>query len=754
MSRELIVSATAVALLAPSGAILAQEGSTQSADKQSLLEEVVVTATRREMRLQDVPISISAFSPDELNQKGIVGYEGLAFETPGAILNKPTSNFNTFSVRGIATNGYGANLQNTVAVYIDELPISANGNSTQLDPTLFDMERVEFLRGPQGTLFGSGSLAGAVRLLTKSPDLAEFDAAALVDFGMTDGDSFRQRYHGMINVPLVEDELALRVVGFYRDEEGWVTNIGTGRDNANTLENVGGRAIMLWRPNERFSLRLMWLHEESDPEDAQMINPALDPRRETRSTRKPDKYGGELDSFNATLNIGFGFADFTSSSTYSRYDQSFIIDLDGTFNHLVPFALDAFAYDDAFVQEMRLVSNTVGNLDWVLGGFYYYKRRDVDLFYRSDAAYLAAHGMTGLPDEYYQRAYTYAVSHEIAGFGELTWRFSDNFWLTGGIRYGQLDVRGVQEGGYNSNYLVNALFGIDGPLTMVPLEYARGEKGVEEGPSYKLSVSYKPAPNMTMYGTYSTGFRTPIVNARAGLPSAVDPTDLVIPYGASSDEIDNYEIGLKGTWLNGKLSANLAAYLIYWSNIQVQANRRSDSIQFAANIGKARSKGIEFELFAAPIKGLEVGLNGSFNDAKVTELTPEEATVSGAVVGAKLAFPEFQGAAFLRYSRDVTPTVKGFFATYFQYVDGFPNQFPNVPGNPNQQAATYGHTESFENVNVSLGAQFGSHWKATLYAENLFDDHSITYLHPEAFADARASTMRPRTVGIRINYDY
>ena len=752
MSRELIVSATAVALLAPSGAALAQDRSAQSADQ--TVEEVVVTATRREVRLQDVPLSITAFSPEELTEKGIAGYEGLAFETPGAILNKPTSNFNTFSVRGIATNGYGANLQNTVAVYIDELPISANGNSTQLDPTLFDMERVEFLRGPQGTLFGSGSLAGAVRLLTKSPDLTGFDAAALVDFGMTDGDSFRQRYHGMINVPLVDDQLALRVVGFYRDEEGWVTNIGTGRKNANSFENLGGRAIMLWQPNDRFSLRLMWLHEESDPEDSQMINPALDPRRKTRNTRKPDKYGGELDSYNATINVDFGFADFTSSSTYSRYDQSFIIDLDGTFNHLVPFALDAFAYDDAFVEEIRLVSNTTGNLEWVVGGFYYRKRRDVDLFYRSDEAFLAARGMTGLPDEYYQRAYTYAVSHELAGFGELTWRFSDNFWLTGGIRYGKLDVQGFQEGGYNSNYLVNALLGINGPLTVVPLEYLEGAKGEEKGPSYKVSVSYKPAYNTTIYATYSTGFRTPIVNARAGFPSAVDPTDIVIPYGASSDEIDNYEVGLKGTWLNGKLSANLAAYLIDWSNIQVQANRRSDSIQFATNIGKARSKGIEFELYAMPILGLEIGLNGSLNDAKVTDLTPEEATVSGAVVGAKLAFPEFQGGAFVRYTTDVTPTVKGFFAAYVQHVDGFPNQFPNVPGNPNQQAATYGHTESFENVNVSLGAQFGSHWKAMLYAENLFDDRSITYLHPEAFADARASTMRPRTVGIRINYDY
>jgi len=206
--------------------------------------------------------------------------------------------------------------------------------------------------------------------------------------------------------------------------------------------------------------------------------------------------------------------------------------------------------------------------------------------------------------------------------------------------------------------------------------------------------------------------------------------------------------------MNGRLGANLAAYLIDWSNIQVQANRRSDSIQFATNIGKARSKGFEFEVYVSPLEGLELGLNGSFNEAEVTDLTEQEAVVSGAIEGASLAFPKFQGAAFVKYSTDITPTIKGFFSAYVQHVDDFPNQFPNVPGNPNQQAPTYGFTESFENVNVSLGANIGDKWKATLYVENLFDDHSITYLHPEAFADARASTMRPRTFGIRIGYDY
>src|SRR5690606_13529450 len=199
------------------------------------LDTVYVTATRRTERLQDVPLSVSVLSQDELDAKGVVGYEGLAYETPGVVLNRASANFNNFTARGISTNGYNANLQSTVAVYIDELPISANGNSTILDPTLYDVERIEFLRGPQGTLFGSGSLAVALRILTRAPDPSGFDASALVDVGVTRADSLRQRYNGMVNVPLGEDQLALRLVGYYRHEEGYIDNLGTGKKNANTL---------------------------------------------------------------------------------------------------------------------------------------------------------------------------------------------------------------------------------------------------------------------------------------------------------------------------------------------------------------------------------------------------------------------------------------------------------------------------------------------------------------------------------------
>lgn len=761
MKNVLRASVAVAAFVTLPCSVLAQAASEQADENNPQQENsqgddvIVVTATRREMNVQDIPLSVTAFSQEELTTKGIVGYEGLALETPGAVLNKPTANFNTFSVRGVATNGYGANLQNTVAVYIDELPVSANGNSTQLDSTLFDVERVEFLRGPQGTLFGSGSLAGAVRILTNSPDLNEFEAQGLVDWGVTDGDSFRQRYNGMVNIPLVEDELALRVVGFYRDEEGWVENIGTGVENANTLEAYGGRAILQWEPTEDLSVRFMALHETSEPEDSQLINPNLGDDRDQRRTRRPDIFAGYLDSYNATIDYDFGFANLTSSTTYSLYDQKFIIDLDATFGGFVPFALDALAYDEAFVQEMRLVSNTTGRFDWVAGAFYYYKRRDVDYNYRSSQDFLDARGLTGLPDEYYSRSGSHFVSHELAAFGELTYRFSDNFWLTGGLRYGSLDVQGfAEEGGYTSNYLVAALTGYSGPLTITPNQAAVGEEGVEEGPSFKFSASYKPVDNMTLYATYSTGFRTPVVNARGGLPSTVDPNDIVIPDGAESDELENFEVGLKGNWFNRRLTANIAAYLINWENIQVQANRVSDSVQFATNIGGARSQGIEFEVNARPVDGLNIGINGSFNDSEVDDLTAAEAAISGAVEGARLSFPEFQGSIYVNYTWTISPDMQGFASVNARHVDGFPNQFPNVPGQPGVQAPTYAPTESYQNVNGSIGAYIGDNLTATLYVENAFDNDSLVYAHPEAFADARFSTLRPRTVGIRLNYQY
>ena len=771
MKPSTFLAAAAATLFALASPVLAQNAS-QQGDENDVIEEIIVTATRRAEALQDVPLSITAFSQEELTEKGIVGYQGLAYNTPGAILNRASANFNNFSVRGIATNGYNANLQSMVAIYLDELPISSNGNSTILDPNLFDVERVEFLRGPQGTLFGSNSLAGAVRFINKNPDLDEFDSTVLVDFGMIDGSSLQQRYNGMVNIPLIEDEFAVRLVGFYRDEEGYLKNTGTGIDDSNALKDVGGRLIALWQPNEKFYVRALYMTEDSEPKDASLIAPQRGDK--VRFTDHPDEFKGYIDNLNLTLGYDFGGAELTSSTTWSDYDGKFVVDLAGTFAQALAFGLDAVGWDENFVEEIRLVSATGGNFDWVLGGYYNYKRRDVDYDYRSNLAFIEEGGLTGFPNPpYYQQFDSYFVTHEKAAFGELSYNVNDDLWLTAGLRFTSSDVQGfTKEGGYNTVFyspyaelcgvpeygsyffvaLVPACYLPE--AIVVPVDAAVGEKGKESGLSYKLSLSYKPREDLTAYATVSTGFRTPVVNAYAGIASAYDPDDIIIPDGADSDDLTNFEVGAKGEWFDNKLTAHLAAYYIDWSNIQVQANRVSDTIQFATNIGEVISKGFEFEVTTYPTSGLMLALNGSWNRAKVTKLSAEEAAISGAEMGSKMAFPEWQGSAYLKYDFDFGTDKKGFFTTNVSYVDGYPNMFPNVPGQPEVATDMYGETESYMMVNMTLGAQIGEKWTVTGYAENVFDDDSFIYIHPEAFIEARYAIPKPRTVGVRVMYRY
>ncbi|MDP3655824.1 MAG: TonB-dependent receptor [Brevundimonas sp.] len=716
------------------------------------LDEVIVTATRREERLRDVPVSITALSQEELNERGIVNYDGLATATPGVVLNRASANFNNFTARGIATNGYGANLQSTVAIYLDELPISSNGNSTILDPSLYDVERIEFLRGPQGTLFGSGSLAGALRILTHDPDPTRFAASGLVDLGTMSEGGLRQRYNAMVNIPLVEDQLALRIVGFSRHEEGWVDNVGTGIENSNSLVQYGGRAILMWEPTDRFSARLMYSREIANPHDSSLTNPT---RGEfVRLTDRPDLFQSDMVNYNATFEYQFDGARLTSSSTQSDYTGLFYVDLAGTFGQAFPFALDADAWDKTFVQEVRLVSDPGGRFDWSLGGFYFRKRRDVDFNYRSDEAFLAARGITGLPDEYYLRSGTHFIAHEVAAFGQLTYRFTPDLWVTGGLRYGTTDAQGFTEpGGYNSNYLTMALFGLSGPITTFPIPEAVGVKAEESGLSHRLSLSWRPTPSVTTYAAVSTGFRPPIVNARAGAVSTLDPTDIIIPDGATSDNLTNYELGVKGRWFGGRLLADVAVYWIDWSDIQVQANRVSDSVQFATNIGGATSKGIELSVVAIPVDGLTLALTGGLNQAKVDDLTPAEAAISGAVLDARLAGPEFQGSLRVNYEWQPVSGVIANASVAVSHVGSFPNSFPNTPGRPLVPLATYDDTDSYTFVNANFALAFDQ-FTVAAYVENLFDDRSVNYIHPEAFLDGRYGRLRPRTIGVRVGYEY
>jgi iron complex outermembrane receptor protein len=744
-----------MALIAPvvaAGTAVAQAQSTDNSTG-GTLAEVVVTATRRSERLQDVPLSVTAFSQTELTQKGIVGYEGIARETPGAVLNVASDNNSRLTARGISTNGWGAGLQTTTTTYLDELPLSTIGNTVTLNPNLYDIERVEFLRGPQGTLFGSGSLSGALRILTHNPDLVDYDASALVDLGRTpDGGGTRQRYNAMVNVPLVTNTLGLRVVGFYRDEDGYIDNVGTGVKNSNELKDSGGRAILLWKPTEKFSARLLASYENSDPQDASLTNPTLGERKR-RSTRR-DQYTSKTQIYNATLDYQFDFANLTSSSTYSIGDGFFNVDLAGTFGALgIPFFLADTYQARTFVQEARLVSNAGSKLDWVLGGFYLHRETDLDGLNQSTAAYLAAKRISGLgPDATFSAFGSDTRTYELAAFGDVTYHFTDKVSVSGGLRRGKYGGVVDTKAGFNTLYFVYALNSLPFPLAITPNAAATSHFPSAEKTSWKASFSYEPTRDLTTYLTVATGYRTPVYNGRAGSVSTVNPNDLIIPGGAGSDDLTNYEIGLKGRWLDGKLTTNLAAYFIDWRNIQVQANRPSDSVQFATNVGRAESKGIETEVTVTPAAGWLFGLNGSWNEAKVTELSAQEAVISGAVKGARLASPHLQGSFFGSYSYKLGGTATGFTSFQIQHVGSFPNGFPNSPGTRNP-SPLYGHTDSYTYGNVQTG--FGiNKLTATLYVENLGNSDAVVYIHPEAFIDSRYAIVRPRTYGVRVGYQF
>lgn len=203
--------------------------------------------------------------------------------------------------------------------------------------------------------------------------------------------------------------------------------------------------------------------------------------------------------------------------------------------------------------------------------------------------------------------------------------------------------------------------------------------------------------------------------------------------------------------MDGRLAANLALYYIDWNDIQVQANRVSDQVQFATNIGGATSQGIEFDLTARPGNGWTFVLNGAINQAEVDELTPEEAAISGAVEGARLSGPEYSGSLLVDYSFPVFGNAQGNASLAASYVSDFPGSFPNVPGQPGVINPTYDFTESYTTVDASVGAAFRD-FNVRLYVENVFDDRSINYVHPESFLDGRYGVVRPRTAGVRVEY--
>ncbi|MDQ4419037.1 TonB-dependent receptor [Sphingobium sp. DEHP117] len=729
----------------------------------SALEEIVVTATKRAENLQDVPLSITALTGDVLERQGIQNYGDFARQVPGVVLSEPNKQFSKFTIRGLQTSTTSNSIgeQKLVAVYVDEVPVTSFSIVTPNLP-LYDIERVEVLRGPQGTLFGSGSLAGAVRVITAKPNLSRIAARASVDLGWTDGGDPRRRFDAMLNVPLIADKLALRAVTYHRTEGGYVDNVGTGVKNSDDSRDWGGRLALKWAATDDLSVTLMAMHDDVKVDDWSLFDPALGKFK--RSGFVPNAAKVKFTSFNAGIEYDLGIANLISSTTYAKVKNRWDVALDGILAGVLPFGYAEGVSQKNFVQEVRLVSQSDSPFQWVAGGFYLKRHSDFLGGAFTDPAFLQSLNITGLPSNQSPGAdlandYRTIRETEAALFGELSYKFTDTVKLTGGLRYTKSRyVVEIENRGFDSfGATLGAVFGGGnvavplGPVT--PFTLDTGRRGTL---TKKVSLTWEPSPNQTIYATAAEGFRRDHPNSAAltnGGKSIVDPNDpLIIPLVGKSDSLWNYEVGLKAYWLDRHLRTNIAAYYIPWDNLQVGLTRSSDTVPFVGNISKAVSKGVEIEIEASPVAALDLGLNLTFQSAKIKALTPAEALSSGAVKGARLTAPEFSAAGFAQYNWSVGDDWNLYTRLDVQHIGSYPNGFPNVAGagtpDPN-----YAKIPAYENVSATIGVE-GKSWEASLYVENLLNDDTYIGINPASNSPSRYATLRPRTIGFRAAWKY
>jgi len=736
-------------------------------DSVPLIEEIVVTASKREVSLQETSLSISALTEFELGRQGIENYEDFARQVPGVILTG-SKNFQKFTIRGISTNSTSASNgeQKPVAVYINEIPVSTF-NIVTPDVRLFDVQRVEVLRGPQGTAFGSGSMAGSVRIITNGPDVEEFDAAVRVDVGSISGGGVRQRYSGMANLPLIEDELALRVVGYARDEEGYVDNIGSygfpGEKNGSTSKEWGIRASVLWEPTDQLSATLSVMHDDIESEGSELSNPAINDKRATFFSEFSRV---ESTNVNATLEYSLPWAQLVSSTSYARAETDWAVDLDGVLTGLLPLGFGALAEQDAFVQELRLVSTIEGNIEWLGGLFYLERESKVTQATFTSQAFLDQLGVdvSGLfqvpaPGAIIGDGVRKPFNREAAVFGELTYHISDRLSVTAGLRHTRYKFSDKTDGGHRSNaipLIFGALFGAGGGVaTSIPTNQLSGTTGNESVTTTRLSLDWQARENMHLYFTAAEGFRRAHPNIAANVTSIVDPNDpTIIPLAARSDSLWNYEIGAKTQWFDGRAQANVAVYFVVWDDIQLAAGRASDSAPYTTNGGDVESKGLEAEFLVWPSENFQFGLNLTVAESKIVKLSQEDAVISGAVEGSHLASPEFQISGFAQYIWPLNNNSSIYARVDVQHLGDYPNTLPNTAGSPIQAPnPSFSYTSAYENVNAQLGWETAN-ITVVLYAENLLDNDDTVYINPTNFSAHSRGTLRPFTVGLRADWNF
>jgi outer membrane receptor protein involved in Fe transport len=782
-----------------SGNATAQE---QIIEKNKSLEVIEVTATRRSGSIQAAPLNITALDADVMKDQNISELADVARWVPGlTITDQGGRSGSPIIVRGLNTNSSGPSSDGgTVATYINEIPVS-------VDMRLVDVERVEVLIGPQGTLYGAGTLGGAIRYMLKEPELDFISGEVFGDvFQTQESDSIGGEAGFIFNLPLIEDKLAVRTsLNIYEDpgfidyaytvrepgvsitDPDW-TNLDAVNSNLKNVKDANGettttgRISLRYKANESFEGTLNYFYQKQDTEGRSIVhhnslneNNGLNDRigKYESAYRFEEPREKEDQLLSLELKADLGFAELVSATGISHFeadgqrDQTdLLIRLDYGYEEFPSFSAFTRELDevDTFTQELRLVSQSDSDLSWIVGGFY--NKTDTDASSREftpgfDQFAVDNFGGAQLrPDSLEYLEITGSKVTESALFGEVGYQVTDKFDITIGARFYEYDVESKAAFDFP---LANTLYEGAAP-DAISVNFEENEAG-DNGNLFKFNAKYQFTDSVMAYATISEGFRIGGSNGLVPCPTPL-PEDQQTGCGTpdemlyDADTTTNYELGFKSTWMRSQLHFNAALFNVDWDNAQIAGATTVGQLPYLSNAGSANAKGIEIATRAILSDSFTAYATYAYTKAELTSDAPYLFNADGsdgAVDGDRLpGSPEHQFSMGINYQTDVLNDK----TLDINYGLTAQSDVISKVGLRDNGEALPGY--SLSNISAKLTADA---WSTTLYVDNLFNKYAVTSVRR---SDADITTAngadiqrnygyfinRPLTVGIKFNYQF
>jgi outer membrane receptor protein involved in Fe transport len=783
-------------------------GSTSMANAQNLtLEEVIVTATKRKSTLQSLPQAITAFTTEDIKRQGFAVLDDYANSIPSLAFARREPAGTSVVFRGVAASGIQYGTNPSASVYLDESPITQAGLNP--DPRLIDIERIEALSGPQGTLFGDASQSGTLRIITNKADPTQMSGWVEGNVAyVEDSDDLDNDISGMVNIPLIEDKLAVRLVGFRSDEAGYVDNvlgesqadqwvesrIASGLpvrerfdnanrvdDDVNSAETVGGRAALRWFINDDWTVDIAGIIQNLDVDGYGDVNLGLDDREQVRFEN--EELSDDWYQVSVSLEGNLGFADmvltgsyFNRELTYDADATDYLHDFDQKYNPSY-YAIYDFTGaprgfviqdqdDDRWTVEGRLTTPLDSDSRWNgLVGFFYGKLdreqlniSDVRGFsnteYYANLGYYYLNYLANSP--YYNP--NYATFHNT---GSDNWFFGaydldlEQVAIFGEVTWDATEKLSFTAGArwfdHEQEFKLQQGDLLEDRSVNVERNYfyTNETKNFSEDDWVpRLNATYQINDDVLTYVTYSEGFRSGGANPLRNTS--------VLPDEYDSDTLKNYEIGLKSEWFDNTLRFNAVAYHMQWDDIQIQVN---DPFAFSlgiVNFSEAEIDGFEGEISWLPAVGWDITANFAFINAEISEdNTIEENGVVIAEVsdGTQLPItPEEKGSIAIQYTfQNQLFDAEPFVRLDWVYVGESVNSLDGTESIVFTQGATDQPDYDIGNLRMGLDAE---KWSATFYVNNLTDENAKQFYNNRWGSRQRISINKPRNIGLTLRWRF